>query len=172
MTRRLAPILVALLVAISAGCDGGDGEVATQPPPPTTTSPETDEAALKTAVRRALQQNDRLSGHVLWFNRLPAWSTRSTRGPALATLRRSAADRRTRGIRVRTLVSRLEITSIELDPSYTTATAVVRSTQRLRPYRGGKPIGRAIEFDERANVELRRLGATGRFVVWRVRVLD
>ena len=171
MTRRLGAVLIALLLAIASGCDGGDGEVATQPSP-TTTSSDTGEAALKTAVQRALQQNDRLSGHVLWFNRVPAWATRSTRGPALATLRRSAADRRTRGIRFRTLESRLGITSIELDPSYARATAVVRSTQRLRPYRGGKPIGRAINLDERANVELRRLGTSGRFVVWRVRVVN
>jgi hypothetical protein len=171
MTRRLGAVLIALLLAIASGCDGGEGEVATQPPP-TTTSPETDEAALENAVRRALQMNDRLSGHVLWFNRLPAWGTRSTRGPALATLRQSAADRRARGIRIRTLSSRLQITTIELDPSYTKATAVVRSIQRLRPYRGGKPIGRAIGLDERANVELRRVGSSGRFVVWRVRVLN
>jgi len=171
MTRRIAPVLVAILVAIAAGCDGGDGEVATQTPPPTT-SPETGEAALKDGVRQALRENDRLSGYVLWSNRVPAWATRSTRGPALATLRRSAADRRTRGIRLRTLLNRLEITSIELDPSYTTATAVVRSIQRVRPYSRGTPLGRAIKLNERASVELRRLGAGGRFVVWRVRVLD
>jgi hypothetical protein len=171
MTRRLAPVLVAILVAIAAGCDGGDGEVVTQTSPPTT-SPQTGEAALKDGVRQALRDNDRLSGYVLWSNRVPAWATRSTRGPALATLRRSADDRRTRGIRLRTLLNRLEITSIELDPSYTTATAVVRSIQRVRPYSGGKPLGRAIKLNERATVELRRLGAAGRFVVWRVRVLD
>lgn len=171
MTRRLGAVLIALLLAIAAGCDGGDGEVATQPPP-TTTSPEAGEAALESAARQAMQMNDRLSGYVLWFNRLPTWATRSTRGPALATLRESAADRRARGIRIRTLASRLEITSIDLDPSYTRATAVVRSIQRLRPYRGGAPIGRAIRLDERATVELRRVGSSDRFVVWRVRVLD
>jgi hypothetical protein len=171
MTRRLAPVLIVLLLAIAAGCDGGDEEVATQTPP-STTSPEAGEAALKDGVRQALHDNDRLSGHVLWSNRVPAWATRSTRGPALATLRRSAADRRKRGVRVRTLLNRLEITSIELDPSYTKATAVVRSIQRMRPYSGDKPLGRAIKLNERATVELRRLGASGRFVVWRVRVLD
>ena len=67
--------------------------------------------------------------------------------------------------------NRLEISSIELDPSYTTATATVRSIQRVRPYRGGKPSGRAVKLDERADVELRRLGASDRFVVWKVRVL-
>jgi hypothetical protein len=171
MMRRLGPVLIVFLLAIASGCDGGDGEVATQPPP-TTTSPETGEAALKDAVQQALRDNDRLSGYVLWSNRVPTWATRSTRGPALVTLRRSAADRRKRGIQVRTLANKLEINSILLDPSYTQATAVVRSIQRVRPYRNGKPLGRAVKLNERAKVELRRLGTSGRFVVWRVRVLD
>ena len=169
MTRRLGTVLIALLLA-AAGCDGGDGEVATQPPP-ATTSTTTGEAALRDAVRQALRRNDRLSGYVLWRNRVPTWATQTTRGPALVTLRQSAADRRKRGVRIRTLVKRLEISSIELDPSYTTATATVRSIQRVRPYRDGKPSGRAVKLDERANVELRRLGASDRFVVWKVRVL-
>ena len=170
MMRRLAPILIVSLVALLAGCDGGNDEASTQPPPTTTTS-EPGKAALERAVRQALRENDRLSSYVLSSNRVPAWATRSTRGPALAALRRSAADRRKRGIRVRTLVNKLEIASVELDPSYAQATAVVRSIQRVRPYRGRKPIGRAVNLDERAKVELRRLGASGRFVVWRVRVL-
>lgn len=170
MMRRLGPVLIALLVAVGAGCDGGNGEVETQPPTTTTTS-ETGRAALERAVRQALQENDRLSGYVLWSNRIPGWATRSTRGPALAALRTSAADRRKRGIRIRTLRSRLEITSIDLDPSYTSATAVVRSVQRVRPYEGAKPSGRAVELDERAKVELRRLGASERFVVWRLSAL-
>ena len=170
MMRRLAPILIVSLVALLAGCDGGNDEASTQRPPTTTTS-EPGKAALERAVRQALRENDRLSSYVLSSNRVPAWATRSTRGPALAALRRSAADRRKRGIRVRTLVNKLEIASVELDPSYAQATAVVRSIQRVRPYRGRKPIGRAVNLDERAKVELRRLGASGRFVVWRVRVL-
>ena len=170
MMRRLAPILIGILVALLAGCDGGNDEASTQPPP-ATTSREADEAALKNAVRQALRDNDRLSGYVLWVNRVPTWATQSTRGPALATLRRSAADRRKRGIRIRTLENRLEITTINLDPSYTKATALVTSVQRVRPYSSGKPKGRAITLNERAKVELRRLGASSRFVVWRVQVL-
>jgi hypothetical protein len=170
MTRRLGTVLIALLLAAVSGCDGGEGEVATQPPP-ATTSAQTGEAALRDAVRQALRRNDRLSGYVLWRNRVPTWATQTTRGPALVTLRQSAADRRKRGVRIRTLANRLEISSIELDPSYTTATATVRSIQRVRPYRGGKPSGRAVKLDERADVELRRLGASDRFVVWKVRVL-
>jgi len=167
--RQFALLLLALLAAIAAGCNGGNEKVATQPP--ATTTSETTTATLESGVRQALRENDQLSGYVLWNNRVPAWAMRSTRGPALVTLRQSAADRRRRGIRVRTLVNRLEITSIKVDPSYTKATAVVRSVQRVRPYRGGKPIGRAVKLDERANIELRRVGTSSRFVVWRVRVL-
>jgi hypothetical protein len=167
--RQFALLLLALLAAIAAGCNGGNEKVATQPP--ATTTSETTTATLESGVRQALRENDQLSGYVLWNNRVPAWATRSTRGPALVTLRQSAADRRRRGIRVRTLVNTLEITSIKVDPSYTKATAVVRSVQRVRPYRGGKPIGRAVKLDERANIELRRVGTSSRFVVWRVRVL-
>ena len=167
--RQFALLLLALLAAIAAGCNGGNEKVATQPP--ATTTSETTTATLERGVRQALRENDQLSGYVLWNNRVPAWATRSTRGPALVTLRQSAADRRRRGIRVRTLVNTLEITSIKVDPSYTKATAVVRSVQRVRPYRGGKPIGRAVKLDERANIELRRIGTSSRFVVWRVRVL-
>jgi hypothetical protein len=170
MMRRLVPVLIALLVAVGAGCDGGNDEAATEPPQTTTTS-ETGRAALERAARRALQENDRLSGYVLWFNQIPRWATHSTRGPALAALRTSAAERRQRGIRVRTLASRLEVTSIDLDPSYTRATAVVRSIQRVRPYEGGKPSGRAVKLDERARVELRRLGSSERFVVWKLSAL-
>ena len=170
MTRRLGTVLIVFLLAIAAGCDGGDREVATQPPP-TTNSTTTGAAALRDAVRQALRRNDRLSGYVLWRNRVPTWATQTTRGPALVTLRQSAAARRKRGIRIRTLANRFEINSIELDPSYTTATATVRSIQRVRPYRGGKPSGRAVKLDERANVELRRVGVSDRFVIWRVRVL-
>lgn len=169
MMRRLGPLLIVVVLALLAGCDGGGNENTKQLP--TTTTSEPTAAALELAVRRALRENDRLSSYVLSSNRVPAWATRSTRGPALAALRSSAADRRKRGIRVRTLANTLEIASIELDPSYTKATAVVRSIQRVRPYRGRKPMGQSVKLDERAKVELRRLGASSRFVVWRVRVL-
>jgi len=169
--RRLAPVLLVFLLAIAAGCNGGGNEKAATQPPPTTTTSETGKAALSRAVRLALRENDRLSGYVLWSNRVPAWATRSTRGPVLAALRTSAADRRKRGIRVRTLASRLEIVSIDFDPSYTSATAVVRSLQRVRPYRSGKSMGRAVRLNERAEVELRRLGTSERFVVWRLKAV-
>jgi hypothetical protein len=62
---------------------------------------------------------------------------------------------------------------IRIDPSYAEATAVARGRQRVRPYRlNGKPVGRSEELNERARIELRRLGRTNRFVVWRVELLD
>jgi hypothetical protein len=171
MTRRLGAVLIALLLAIAAGCDGGDGEVATQPPP-TTTAPETGEAELKEAVRGALSANRSLSVYVLWNNRIPAWAKRSTRGPALAAMREGAADRRRRGIRVRLLSDRYQILSIRIDPSYTRATATARGRQRVRPHLNGKPGARIVQLDERARIELRRLGGSTRFVVWRVQLLE
>lgn len=171
MMRRLAAVLMVFLLAIAAGCNsGGNKKTATQSPP-TTTASETGAAQLKSAVRQALRNNDRLSGYVLWSNRVPAWATRSTRGPALANLRASATDRRRRGIRVRTLASKLEIVSVKLDPSYMKATAVVRSIQRVRPYEAGAPKRRAVKLDERAKVELHRVGGASRFVVWRLTAL-
>jgi hypothetical protein len=172
MMRRLAIVLIASLIAIAAGCDGGNEENATQPSP-TTTTPETGQAALERAVRSTLTANRRLSVYVLWNNRIPSWAERSTRGPALAGLRSAAVDRRERGIRVRLLSDRFQIVSISLDPSYTSATAIARGRQRVRPHRlDGKPAGRSVELSERARIELRRLGRTNRFVVRRVELLD
>ncbi len=170
--RQFALLLLALLAATTAGCNGGNEKVATQPPP-TTTSTQTSEAVLKQAVRTALNGNRRLSIYVLWNNRIPPWAERSTRGPALAGLRTAAADRKKRGIRVRLLSDRFEIVSIRLDPSYATATAIARGRQHVRPYRlNGKPIGRSVELNEKARIDLRRVGHTNRFVVWRVKLLD
>lgn len=169
MKPPLAFLLAAAMLALAAGCGGGGKPAATTLR--ATTTAQTSVTQLRNAVRQALKADDRLSGYVLWTNRVPAWATRSTRGPALAALRKSAEDRRKRGIRVRTLVDTLKISSINLDPSYTKATAVVRSIQRVRPYHGAKPSGRAVKLDERAKVELHRIGASDRFVVWRVRVL-
>jgi len=170
--RQFALLLLALLAATTAGCNGGNEKVATQPSP-TTTSTQTSEAVLKQAVRTALNGNRRLSIYVLWNNRIPPWAERSTRGPALAGLRTAAADRKKRGIRVRLLSDRFEIVSIRLDPSYATATAIARGRQHVRPYRlNGKPIGRSVELNEKARIDLRRVGHTNRFVVWRVKLLD
>jgi hypothetical protein len=171
MMRRIGPILIVLLLAIATGCDGGDES--TSQPPPTTTTSETGKAALERAVRSAVTANRRLSVYVLWNNKVPPWAERSTRGQALAGLRTAAADRKRRGIRVRLISDRFQIDSIRLDPSYAEATAIARGRQRVRPYHlNGKPAGRAVELNEKARIELRRVGRTNRFVVWRVKLLD
>ncbi len=167
--RRFAPLLLVLLAATTAGCNSGSEKVSTQPTPTTTTA-ESARGALERGVRTALTQNRRLSIYVLWNNKIPTWAERSTRGPALAALRGAAADRKRRKIRVQLLSDRFQILSIRLDPSYTRATAIARGRQRVRPHVNGKP-GRAVELDEKARIELRRLGRSNRFVVWKVQTL-
>ena len=175
MMRGLATVPIAFLLAIVAGCDGGNDKVATQPPRTSTsatTTSETGRAALEQAARVALSENRRLSVYVLWNNTIPTWGERSTRGPALASLRTAAKNRRNRGIRVRMLESQREVLSLRLDPSYLRATAVVLDRQRVQPSRrNGRPLGRAATLNERARYELRRVGETDRFVVWRVVLL-
>jgi hypothetical protein len=169
--RQFVLLLLALLAATAAGCNGGNEKVATQPPP-TTTAPAT-EATLKQAIRTTLNENRRLSIYVLWNNRIPPWAERSTRGPALASLRTAAQNRRNRGVRVRMLKGGREIRSVQLEPSYTRATAIVIDRQRVQPSRrNGRPIGRVVVLNERARYELRRIGQSNRFVVWRVVLLD
>ena len=169
MKRALiTPPLVAALAITAAGCGGSK---ASAPPASTATTPTAaaDPAvALKRAVRRALQRNSNLSLYTLWHNEIPAWATKSTRGPALTELRTSAAQRRRQGIRVRHVSGQLQILSITIDPSYQRATAIVRANDRFRPYRGGRALGRTIKQNERARVELRRIGQASRFVVWKV----
>lgn len=171
MNTRAAVPLIAIIAL--AGCGGGS----TSPPTPSAAAAKTVPAAgektgaalLTQAVRAALRANDRLSGYVLWANRVPAWATRSTRGPALAELRASAAARRRQGVRVRTLSHRLQIVSIALDASYLSATALVRERQRVLPYRAGRPDGTGTALDERARITLHRLAKSNRFIVWRLK---
>lgn len=168
--RQLALLLLALLAATAAGCNGGNETATTQPP--TTTAADTTEAALKQAVRTALSDNRRLSIYVLWNNRVPPWAERSTRGPALASLRAAAQNRRARGVRVRVLKGRREVDSLRLEPSYVRAMAIVVDRQRVQPSRrNGRPIGRVAVLNERARYELRRVGQSARFIVWRVVLL-
>jgi glucose/arabinose dehydrogenase len=172
MKRMGTFALVASSVAL-AGCSSGSHQANS-----TTTSPSTSEAttstqpdaqALERAARAALDANHKVSIFVLWHNRVPAWALRSTDGPALASLRSAAATRRSRGVRARLLSDRRRVVSLTLDPSYASATAVVVDRQRVQPSeRNGKPLGRAVVLNERATYELRRIGSSRRFVVWRV----
>ena len=170
MMRRAAILLAATLLALAAGCGGGGKNTATQPP--ATTTGKSSEATLNRAVRVALAANRRLSIYVLWHNTLPPWADRSTRGPALASLRAAARNRRSRGVRVRVLTSRRQVAYIRLDPSYLRASAIVVDRQRVRPSEpSGHPLGRTVALNERARYELRRMAHGSGFFVWKVVLL-
>jgi hypothetical protein len=171
MMRRAAILLAATLLALAAGCGGGGKKTATQPPPATTTG-KSSAATLNRAIRVALAANRRLSIYVLWHNTLPPWAARSTRGPALASLRAAARNRRSRGVRVRVLTSRRQVASIRLDPSYLRASAIVLDRQRVQPSGpSGHPLGRTVALNERARYELRRMAHGSGFVIWKVVLL-
>ncbi len=166
---RLSVVGAAVALAGSA-CSGSSSHKTNSPTTTAHTQSNTSntEATLTAAARAAIQEDHRTSVRVLWTNSVPA-HPRATAGPALAVLRRSVAARARRGIRVRLLSERFRVISIHLDPSYERATAVVYDPQRVRPYgRNGRPLGHAVALNERARLELRRLGSGMRFVVWKV----
>jgi hypothetical protein len=173
MSRAGAFALVVSSVAI-AGCSGGSHQASSTSTSPSTSGPTTtatqpDAETLERAARAALEANHKVSVFVLWHNRVPSWASRSTDGPALKSLRSAAATRRSRGVRARLLSDRRRVVSLKLDPSYTSATAVVVDRQRVQPSgRNGRPLGRAVVLNERATYELRRVGSSAHFVVWRV----
>jgi hypothetical protein len=139
-------------------------------PRSTVTSPDAT-AQLEQAVQRAVAEDHRLSVEALWTNRVPA-NPPASGGPELAILRRSVAERRKAGVRVRTLSERFRIVGVRLDPSYTTATATVIDTERVQPTDlNGRPRGRPSATAEHVHLELRRLGASQRFLVWKVTLL-
>ena len=163
-------VLLAVVAAINAGCGGASGTVSTRRTSTNaeSTSAQTMQATLRAAVRSAINANLQLSLYVLWHNSVPAWATRSTRGPALKALRSAAATRRKQGIQIKDVSGGYTITSITLAPSYATATAVVRSHQRVAPYKSGRRLGKAISASDHARIQLHRLANTQRFIVWRV----
>lgn len=170
MNTTTRPLLVLVCVAaLVAGCGGSNRSVAATKTTDThATSTQTSETSLKAGVRAAIRANVRLSTYVLWHNRVPAWATQSTRGPALKALRDAAATRRRQGIQIKSLSGHYKVVSIALAPSYTEATAVIRSHQRVAPYKTGHRLGRAIVGDDHARVHLQRVGSTEHFVVWSV----
>lgn len=163
-------LVITTAAAVTAGCGGASGTNGTtaMSTKAKSTSAETSVASLKTAVRSAIQADRQLSLYVLWNNRVPAWATRSTRGPALKALREAAATRRRQGIQIKNLSGGYTISSITLAPTYAAATAVVRSHQRVAPYKAGRRLGKAISASDHARVELHRVANTPRFVVWRL----
>jgi hypothetical protein len=171
MNRSAA--MCCVLAGLVAGCGGGAEQPqgtttkAGVPARPSQDAPD-NRSALTRGVRTAVETNARLSSYVLWNNVVPSWAQRSTGGPALRALRSSAASRRARGLRVRSLSQRVTVLSIKLDPSYQLATARVRESGRVVPYRKGYRLGRPIRLNEVARVELHRVAKTARFVVWKV----
>lgn len=163
-------VLLAVVATINAGCGGASGTVSTRRTSTNaeSTSAQTMQATLRAAVRSAINANLQLSLYVLWHNSVPAWATRSTRGPALKALRSAAATRRKQGIQIKDLSGGYTITSITLVPSFANATAVVRSHERVAPFKDGHRLGKSISGTERSRIQLHRLGNTHRFVVWRV----
>jgi hypothetical protein len=156
------------LAVLAAGCGGGHRAAATTAT--TATAPRADpQKRLAAGVRVALRANHRLAKAVLWRNEVPTSATNSTRGPALAALRSAAAGRRRQGIHVKVVLDDFKIDSVKLDPSFTRATAIVSDPQRVRPYGSdGKPLGKSVPLSEKSRFELRRIGTSGHFVVWRV----
>ena len=169
--RRALPLLVALIsgVAAVAGCASANSTKAAQAGTNTTLPAAPTLAELRAAVVEALNANRDLTVRVLWTNHVPVSATRSTRGPALAALHRSAAQREKQRVRVRMLHQTFQVASIRLNAQRTIATSVVRWDQTVAPsHLDGVRMGRAITGDEHASVVLHRIGSSRSFVVWKV----
>lgn len=171
MNRHAGIVIVGAVLAL-AGC-GGSGRLGS--PTATVTASvnrvDTARATLLRAVRTTIAENDHVSGVTLWTNRVPEVAVRSTGGPALRQLRVTAAQRRKQGVRIRTAAERRMIVSITLDPSYASAIAIVHAHERLVQYHGNTRLGHAIDLNERARIELRRIGQSNRFRVWTVSLI-
>jgi hypothetical protein len=174
MSRPITLTTLALALTLATSGCGSSGSHATTRDEKTTTTAASRPAtptALEAAVRRAIEEAHRLSVEALWTNRVPA-SPPASGGPALASLRRSVAQRRKAGVRVRTLSERLRIVSVNLDPSYTTATAIVIDDERVQPTDpDGRARGKAVTLHEHVRLDLRRVDDTERFKVWKVVLL-
>jgi hypothetical protein len=160
------------LVAL-AGCGTNKpGSTAGQAQPPRAASAAPVAAtALEQAARTAIYENHTLYVQALWTDSVPTSPT-ATAGPALAVLRQSVAQRRAQKIRVRTLSERFRIVGLQLDPSYSIATAMVRDDQTVQPsYPSGRPRGNFVTLREHVSLELHRIGGSVRFVVWKVVLL-
>ncbi len=166
------PIVITGIACVLAmtGCGGGKtaGDTTSSTSNSATATQSATLARLKAAVRSSLSAYHRLSVRSLWSNTIDSHQV-AIAGPALSNLRAALAQRRTRGVRVRLLSDRFHITSIHLDPSFATATALVADPQRVQPYGyDGRPLGRAVNLNEHARIELHRAERPLRFVVWKV----
>jgi hypothetical protein len=167
---RLQPLALVLCLFV-AGCGGASGHATIAATQTTSTAQTSPAAALEQAARTAIEQNAKVSDYVLSNNAIPSWASQSTAGPALAGLRGSAAQRKEAKVRVRVLASSVRINSIQLNPSYLSATASIVYEGRVRVYKNGHPERRTIRLKEPAHVALHRIGNETTFVVWRVAVV-
>ena len=160
---------IAICVFAVSGCGGKSaGRTTSSTAGPATAVHPVTHDTLVAAVRRSLSAYHQLSIRCLWSNTIGARPA-AIAGPALLELRTAIAQRRKRGVRVRVLSDRFRVTTIRLDPSFMTATAVVADPQRVRPYGyDGRPLGNTVRLDEHARIELRRVDRSRRFVVWKV----
>lgn len=164
-------LLISTGCMLLAGCGGAahNSTISTKPKSTVTTSNAN--MQLEAAVRKAVEQDHRLSVEALWTNQLPA-NPPASGGPELSILRRSVAQRRSAGIRVRVLSERFRILSVRLDPSYAVATATVLDNERVQPTTSnGQPRGKPSSTVEHARLELRRVDGVKRFLVWKVTLL-
>lgn len=172
--RAAALTLVLMLCALTAtGCSGSPGVRATSTTnvsAKTATTSSDAAAVLLAAARRAVVAHHRLSVRLLWTNRLPV-RPRAVAGAALQALRSAARDRRRRGVRVRLVHEDFRILSLKLNPSYAGATAVVLDRQTGALFENGKRMQRQVRINERARIELHRVGTATRFVVWKVELI-
>lgn len=168
MRRHLRLPLALAAAVVLASCGGADAPQSGSSTRPAVTAQTDPRTRLEQAAREGVLREYSESVRSLWTNRVPARPA-ATGGPALAQWRRSVATRRKRGIRVRMLSQRLRIESVRLDPSYERATALVVAHQRVLPSdRNGRPLGRSVVLNERARIDLRRVGSSERFVAWKV----
>lgn len=175
MSRTSLAALFAAIALAVAGCGSSGHTAATQSVHKTSSASTTSAdpaAVLRRSANVALNGNYKLAVYVLWHNKVPAWAKGTTVGPALASLRSAAAARQKRGVRVRMLAHRRRILSLQLDPSYATASALIVDWQRVQPSNAaGRPLGKTVVLRERARYELRRAGDKQHFLVWKVVLL-
>jgi hypothetical protein len=166
MSRTITTLTLLLLVGVSTTANAATQNHTTTR---SQTSGVPSAAEVHAGVLTALHANHELAVRALWTNHVPAAASESTRGPALAAMRVSAQGRENEHLRVRMMHDSYRIISIRLDPSYASATAVVQSNQKLVPSQlDGRRLGRPVELNERARIELHRIGSSSRFIVWRL----
>jgi glucose/arabinose dehydrogenase len=166
----IAP-LAATVIAL-AGCGSSQAPTTAsraKSPDQSPTTAQDAPSALEHAAREAVVRDHELLVSALTRNRVPA-NPRGTAGPALADIRQAVAQRRKQRVTVRMLSDKFRVLGVQLDPSYTTATATVLDVQHVQPSYG-HIAGKVVVFHDHARLQLRRLGDTLRFVVWKVELL-